>query len=366
LVESGWEVTMFTAAYDGSVAEETIRGVRVVRAGGRYTVYPRAALAYLTGRLGKPDVLIDVHNGFPFFARIWTRRPVVVLLHHLHREQWPMVFGPLRARLGWWIESRLSVIVHRSCTYLTVSNASRNALIACGIDEERVAVVQNGVDDSLSGSVPPESATPIIAALGRLVPHKRIEHLIDAVAVLRHELPSLRLEVAGVGYRLEDLQAYALAEGMSDRVVFHGYVDEVTKRDLLARAWVLGLPSIREGWGLVIMEAAVLGTPAVAYRAAGGTADAIVDGVTGLLADSQPDLVESIGRIIQDEGLRRRLGEAARERALAYSWDSTVAGIEKLLLENLEGFPSAGRKPRAAGRRRPGMGPDSGPGRSWR
>src|SRR5215204_1484079 len=81
LAAQGRPVTLFCAAHPGAPATERVGGVRVVRRGGRLTVYLHAWWAHLTGRLGRHDVVVDVQNGLPFFSVLWGRRPVVVLVH---------------------------------------------------------------------------------------------------------------------------------------------------------------------------------------------------------------------------------------------------------------------------------------------
>src|SRR5262245_10241657 len=108
LAAQGRPVTVFCAAHPGAPASERVGEVRVVRRGGRLTVYLHAWWAHLTGRLGGHEVVVDVQNGMPFFTALWCRRPVVVLVHHVHREQWRVVLPPLQARVGWWVESRLA------------------------------------------------------------------------------------------------------------------------------------------------------------------------------------------------------------------------------------------------------------------
>jgi hypothetical protein len=69
--------------------------------------------------------VVDVQNGIPFFARLVAGAPVVVLVHHVHREQWHVVFGRMLAGLGWWMESRTAPRVHRGCQYIAVSGVTR-------------------------------------------------------------------------------------------------------------------------------------------------------------------------------------------------------------------------------------------------
>ena len=134
LVGRGHQVTLFCAAHPGAPDEELLTtGVRVVRAGDRLSVYPRGAVEFWRRRLGDPDVIVDVQNGVPFFSRLWSRRPVVVLCHHVHREQWPIVLGPRMAALGWWLESVVAPRVQRGLRYVTVSEASRAELVGLGV-----------------------------------------------------------------------------------------------------------------------------------------------------------------------------------------------------------------------------------------
>ena len=117
LAALGHEVTACAARYPGSRADETRRGVRVVRRGGRFGVYPRV-LSWLFQHRGEFDVVVDVQNGLPFWTPV-LGLPVVNVTHHVHREQWPEVFGPVRARLGWRLESGLAPRVYRHSEYFT-------------------------------------------------------------------------------------------------------------------------------------------------------------------------------------------------------------------------------------------------------
>src|SRR5918994_2705544 len=101
LAAQGRPVTLFCAAHPGAPATERVGGIRVVRRGGRLTVYLHAWWAHLTGRLGGHDVVVDVQNGMPFLSALWCRRPLVVLVHHVHREQWRGGMPAPPARGGW-------------------------------------------------------------------------------------------------------------------------------------------------------------------------------------------------------------------------------------------------------------------------
>ena len=330
LASRGHVVTVFCADHGGAPRDELRDGVRFVRRGGRTTVYLRGLLALRSGRLGRPDVVVDVQNGMPFLSPLVTRRPVVNVVHHVHREQWPVVFGPVMSRLGWWIESRLAPKVYRRSRYVVVSDVTAREVVELGVGADRVQVVHNGSDPARPTGEG-RSATPLVTVLGRLVPHKRVELALRAVAELRAELPELRLVVMGQGWWDENLRQAAAELGVEDAVDFLGFVDEDAKHALLTRSWVLAQPSLKEGWGLSVVEAASHGTPAVAFADAGGLADSIRNGETGLLVGSPEEFVQALRRLLVDEVLRARLGHEARAHAADYTWEGAISSFAGLL-----------------------------------
>ena len=325
-------------------SEVTDAGVRVSRGGGRFTVYPRALGAILAGRFGlgplgalrRPDVVVDTQNGVPFFSRLVTRAPVVVLVHHIHREQWP-VAGWLVARIGWWIESWLSPRVHARGQYVTVSLPSADELAGLGVDPARIAVVRNGLDPLPEGVVPGGPGTragaPRLVVLSRLVPHKHVEDALDVTAALRDRHPGLVLDVIGSGWWADRLGEHAAELGLVDdgSVVFHGHVDEAEKHRILSHAWVHLMPSRKEGWGLAVSEAAQHGVTTIGYHHAAGLRDSIDDGGTGLLVDGVEAMTAATDRLLGDHDLRVRLGEAARIKAAGLSWPATGAAMGRVL-----------------------------------
>ncbi|MGZ6791511.1 MAG: glycosyltransferase family 4 protein [Mycobacteriales bacterium] len=344
LVARGHEVTVLTARYPGAGREERRDGYRVLRAGGRFTVYLRALLRLLLRRTGPFDVVVDIQNGTPFFARLVTRRPVVVLCHHVHREQWGIVFGGSRlgrllARVGWWVESELAPRVQRGCRYVTVSEVSRRELEALGVRPEALTVVHNGTPDPLPGGRRAE--VPEVLVLGRVVPHKRVEHAVRAVAALREELPDVRLTVVGQGWWSDEVLVEVERCGVADRVELVGHVSEERKHQLLARAWVLATPSVMEGWGLCVVEAASHGTPSVAYRSAGGLAESVLDGLTGLLADDdEAAFTAALRRMLTDTALREAMGRAGTLHSRRFTHDASVEAFERVLVDAV-GAPAA-------------------------
>jgi glycosyltransferase involved in cell wall biosynthesis len=333
LAAAGLDVSLFCAAHGRAPAEETLRGVRIVRRGGRLSVYPRALLYVLRHR---PRLVVDVQNGLPFGSTLVTRRPVVVLVHHVHREQWPIVFGRLGGAIGWWVESVLAPRLYRRSRYVTVSTATAEELGGLGVAAERLSVIRNGTEPVPPSFVPP-SAEPRLAVLGRLVPHKRVEHAIEVVARLRDRWPGLRLSVVGEGWWEEELRAHAEKFGVAGIVDFHGYLDEQRKHEELARSWVHLCPSVKEGWGLVVTEAGAHRVPTVGYRSAGGLRESVVDGRTGVLVDDLDEMTEAVDRLLADPAARGRMGAAAADHAAAYNWPASVSGFAGVLSAAVRG-----------------------------
>ncbi len=336
LVERGARVTILCAAHAAAPPDETISGVRYLRRGTKMTVYKEGVSALIRHELGRVDVVVDVQNGLPFFTRAATRRPVVVLVHHVHREQWPVVYPGLSGRVGWWIERSLAPRLYRRCQYVAVSRATRGELVDLGVDRERIAVVHNGTDPVVPVGVG-KAPHPMIAVVGRLVPHKQVEHAIDAALALRAEHPDLRLHVVGSGWWEAELHAYAVERGAGDTVVFEGHVDERRKHEVYEQAWLLALPSLKEGWGLVVGEAGMHRTPAVAYRSAGGTRESVGDGRSGLLVDDQSEFAATLRRLVDDRDERVRLGTGAEAMSHQFTWGHAQESFAHIVASALRG-----------------------------
>ena len=330
LAAQGHDVTVVCAAHERAHRDEIRNGVRFRRRGGRLTVYPHG-LGYLLGRSGRRnDIVVDVQNGLPFFSGLVRRGGTVTLVHHVHREQWQIIYPGWRGHLGWWLESRVAPRVFGG-RYVTVSAASRADLLGLGIAEDRIDVVHNGLDIPNPSHTVARNPNPTICVLGRLVPHKQVEHALQVAARIRPSAPQLRVEVVGDGWWRSHLERRAAELGVADIVRLHGQVDDAERGRILDRSWVLLAPSVKEGWGIAIMEAAARGVPAVAYRSAGGVTESIVDGETGTLADDIDGLAKATDELLSDRALRQRLGDAAQARATTFDWDQAGRRFAQVL-----------------------------------
>jgi glycosyltransferase involved in cell wall biosynthesis len=293
------------------------RGYQVIRSGGTYTQFLRAP-AHYRRRLRDCDLLVEVCNGMPFFAPLWSRRPMVCLVNHVHTELWDVRLPRPFSTVGRYAESALMPWAHRDNLFLTVSGSTAAALAAIGVGEDRIRVVCNGVEQPQP--LTPRSKEPLFLALGRLTDYKRMELLLRLWERVRHVVGG-QLVIAGDGPERGRLESMA-----GPGVVVTGRVSEEEKHRLLCSAWMLLHPAMIEGWGIVIAEAAIRGTPGVGFDVP-GLRDSVIDGETGLLVRSEGQFASAWASLALDHRKREALGRAARERALRLHWSAAVEGF---------------------------------------
>jgi glycosyltransferase involved in cell wall biosynthesis len=323
--QAGLDIVHRTSAAVGQPATARRHGYDVVRRGSRYNVFPRAITREITGRY---DAIVEIWNGVPWFSPIWRRRPGITFLHHVHGPMWNQILpGPL-ASFGRTLEARIAPPFYRRGLTVTPSDATRDELLELGFHRDRVVAVPNGIDPMFTPGGPKSSA-PSIVAVGRLAPVKRFDLLLDAVAVARRQVPDLVLTIVGDGPEREHLRAHADTLDGSGWVRWAGRVGQADLVELYRRAWIVASASLAEGWGLSLTEGAGCGTPAVATDIRGHRSS-VVDGVTGVLA-SPLELSTALVRVLTDDALRLRLGQAALERARTLTWDASALGIIRVL-----------------------------------
>jgi glycosyltransferase involved in cell wall biosynthesis len=329
---AGLDVTFRTSAVPGGPAALTRDGYRVLRQAGRYAVFPGAAWEGLRMGHRPGDALVEIWNGMPFLSPLWYRGPRVVFLHHVHAEMWGMVLPPTLARLGDTVERRIAPRFYRSSRIVTLSESSRREITGMlGLPPDRVTVAPPGVDDRYAPGGQ-RAATPLVVAVGRLVPVKRFDALLRALAAVKRDHPDLQAVVIGEGYERPALEALRDELGATEWVRMPGRVDDEELVSWYRRAWVVASSSQREGWGMTLTEAAACGTPAVATRIA-GHADAVLDWESGLLVDDVGGLAGALGRVLGDEVLRSRLSKGALARARWFTWGATARRALEALAE---------------------------------
>jgi len=296
------------------------RGYRVIRSGGTYTQFLRAPVTYWR-RLRDADLVVEVCNGMPFLSPLWCRRPLICLVNHVHTELWRLRFpGPVAAA-GRFAESKLMPRAHRDNLFLTVSDSTAGALREIGVGADRIRQICNGVvqPDPLT----PRSPQPMFLALGRLTDYKRVDLLLKLWSRVRPVVGGT-LVIAGDGPERARIEALAGPD-----VIVTGRVTEEEKHRLLCAAWLLLHPALIEGWGIVVAEAAIRGTPAVGFDVP-GLRDSVVNGQTGLLVRSEGEFASAWASLALNHQARKAMGRAARERAERLHWSLAVEGFARV------------------------------------
>jgi len=332
--DAGIDVRVWTSRVDGAAREIHRNGYTVNRRAGRYAVFPRTGVAGFRRKIGTGDAVVEIWNGMPFFSPVWSRAPRIVFLHHVHGEMWDMVLTPRLARLGRTLESRLAPPFYRRSEIVTLSDSAKADLVRrLGHPAERVAVVPPGVDPRFTpaGSLSP---TPLVVAVGRLVPVKRFDQFIGAMLALKADQPELEAEIIGEGYERPALEELVAEAGAGDWLTLPGRVPEAELIDAYRRAWVVVSTSSHEGWGMTLTEAAACGTPAVATRIPGHE-DAIVDNESGFLVSTGAELVDATSSILANPMLRRRLSQGAMRRAEEMTWERTAEAALSTLADQV-------------------------------
>jgi glycosyltransferase involved in cell wall biosynthesis len=316
-VAGGHRVTIFCAVVAELPEREIVHGVEIVRRGSRFSVYREARRFWSSEGPGNYDVVVDCINTKPFAASRFVKHvPVVAFAHQVAREVWWYEAPFPAALVGRFVLEPMWLRGYRDVPVLTVSDSSRRSLERYGV--RKVTVVPEGIDPPDRHCTYKKCSVPTLAFCGRLVRSKRPAHAIAAFAAVRRELPDARLVVIGSGPLEQRLRAHA-PEG----VTFTGRISDADKQRVVAQAHALLVTSVREGWGLVVSEAAALGTPAVAYDVAG-----LRDSVTA----AQGRLSRPNPRSLADEilaALPRWIVEAPTPLPLggAASWDHVASAV---------------------------------------
>ena len=322
LVQRGHEVFWFANDFPGALKEEKLGGISYVRSGGRGTSVWKAIRWY---RQQKPfDLVIDQHHGIPWYAPWWCNTNCIAYIHEVLGPIWSVFYSPPLSMVGRWQESWTHRL-YRKIPFWVPSESTRTCLLARGVQE--VHVFPNGVDTLPVTELAdkPLSRPLRLVVVSRLAPNKRIDHALRVVQLLNARQLETKLTVVGGGECEAQLKLLASRLGISDHVIFTGSLKEGEKNAQLKQAHFLIHTSVREGWGLNVLEANALGTPAVVYPV-GGLVDSTVHGETGIVSatetpESLADCLTEIARL-PDTYVRYRTN--AWERSKTFQWDQVL------------------------------------------
>ena len=368
-------------------AEETVRGIRVVRVapsglgpGRKYRMVVPAVRAVRRLR-GAYDVLVVRGTrllGLPGLVAARAAGRPVVLQAELNGEMtgevytWgkPWAQAPLGRAVRGAARLRNSLL-RDADAFVAMSRRIAAEFEAAGVEPDRIALIPHGVDlthfrpasrderEALRARLRLPAGACVITYSGRLLRGKGLEDLVAAFARVAPQVPDAHLLVvgSGAGQSLsieEALRAAVTRAGLDARVTFTGRLDDVA--EALRAADVFAFPSLYEGLGISLVEAAATGLPAVGART-GGIVDVIEDGASGLLfgPGDVGALAAHLRALAGDGEARARMGARAREVALARFDQRSALSAYRALLSEVAGrgasWATRGTIPRSSGTR---------------
>jgi glycosyltransferase involved in cell wall biosynthesis len=293
----GHQVTIFGRAFEGSLPEERSEGVRIVRRGGRFSVYPAARRWVNSQPVGSFDLIFESVSTRPFFAPQFSDAPTVTLFHQTATEIWnyevPFPFN----LLGRYLLEPRWLRKYKTSYILTHSKSTADDLRGHGL--RNVHIVQIGTTVPKMPHAETKETIPTLIFVGRMAANKRPDHAIEAYRLIRQQIPECRLWMVGNGPMLDKLQSQT-GEGIH----FFGKVDQLEKFRLLSRAHALLATSVREGWGLMVTEAAAMGTLPIGYDVA-GLRDSITAAKGILVEQDVQRLASAVAGAIETEAVLR-------------------------------------------------------------
>lgn len=337
-VKAGHSVILFTSSFKGAKSEEEIDGVHVMRRGGQILgVHLHAMWWYLFSNHPKFDMVVDEIHGIPFFTPLFVKIPKLVFIHEVAKEvwklnPWPSPFNLLPAVLGTLFEPLIFKFFYKNIPFMTVSQSTKQDLIDWQIPQENITVVHNGFNNP-NYPIGKKQMIKTVIYLGALSKDKGVEDALDTFKNLAQIKKNIQFWVVGKGesHYLDFLKNKTKLLGIDKFTKFFGFVSEKEKYELLSQAHILINPSIREGWGFVVIEAASQGTPTVAYNVA-GLKDSVLDGKTGLLCDPNPtSCAQEIKYLFDNESIYISLTKNCRKWSQKFSWKESVKESLKLL-----------------------------------
>jgi glycosyltransferase involved in cell wall biosynthesis len=325
LAKMGHHMTLFCPLTPNLLKREEIDGVEIIRNGGKYSIYRKAKEFFRKNR-DNYDFVIDEINAKPFLSPdIIGDKPILALFHQLIHKEWFLeVPFPLSYICYYYLENKW-LSNYKDIPTATVSRSSEQDLKKFGF--KRVFVVPMGLSVKPIETIQEKEHDPTVVFIGRLKRHKLPDHAIQAFSIIKQRLPDSKMWVIGDGPMLKKLKKTNVRD-----VVFYGHIENSLKYDLLRKAHLVLVPSVRGGWGLVVTESNAMGTPVVAYDVP-GLRDSVVDGKTGILVkeNSVQDLAQAAISLLNDRSVLKRYSSEALTYSKNFSWDKTAAEFDKII-----------------------------------
>ncbi|MCL4418684.1 glycosyltransferase family 4 protein [Patescibacteria group bacterium] len=341
LIKAGHNVYFFTRIFPGCLKEETIDGVRIIRRGGKLSVYFYAYLYYRNSKI-KFDRVIDMINTIAWQTPLYVPKSKRIgYLNQLAREVFFHELPRPLSNLAFLLEG-FQYLSYKKTQFLCYSNSTKQDLVSLGISEKKISLFPIGIDHARYVKKGEKSRYPLFVFVGRIGKMKRVDVCVKAMGKVAKKYSASKLFIIGNGPEEDRLETLVKSLRISENISFinknNFFIDKVKKDikvELMQRAWALLLPSVKEGWGLVVTEAGICGTPSIVSNVT-GLKDSVVGEKTGIILSEYPtemELSSAMIRIIEDEKLREKLSKEAILYAKTFTWDRCYREFERHLFQ---------------------------------
>lgn len=341
LVRDGHSVTIFSREFDNCELEKIIDGVRLVRRGSRLSVYPHAFF-YHQSLKKKPDLVVDMVNTLSWQTPLYIpQKRRIAYVNQLAKEVLYYEFESPLSQIAYFLE-RFQYLTYRNTKFVCYSKSTKLDLESFGINSKSISVFPLGLDHRRYFPKGEKSKTPLFVFVARLVKMKRADLCINAMRKIVMRYPKAQLMIVGRGPEEDRLQERVKRLKLEKNIKFvlkDGFFIDQNPKDLKVRfmreAWALLLPSVKEGWGMVVTEAAACGTPAIVSGVT-GLLDSVVENKTGLVLSKDPsadDLSKAMKKIILDKEFRETLSKNALTWGNKFSWDKSYKEFKNILFQ---------------------------------
>ncbi len=338
-VEKGNTVTWVASGFTNSQSQEMLKGVKIVRVGNSLTVH-LLAFFYFISHHSAIDIVIDEIHGIPFFTPLYVRKPKIAFIHEVAAEIWDYMYPFPVNRIGKSIE-RLYFIFYKKIPFWVVAPSIVEELGKYGIARKNCHIILNSITNKTLTNLPNKESNPTYIFVSRLVKMKGIEEIIKAFGFIHKENEKANLWIVGSGDKnyISQLREMIYQYNIDEKVVLFGNVSQEKKLDLLQRAHIILHASIKEGWGLVIIEAASQGTPAVVYDVS-GLRDSVKNNQTGIvLSENSPqEMAKQAMMLLQDKKRYANLQKDCLLWSKSLTWEKatekSLALLNKVYEEN--------------------------------
>lgn len=271
--------------------------------------------------------IIDV-SAFPYFscftvkfASFLRRTPMVITWHEVWGDYWYEYLGA-KGFFGKLVEFMASKITSRA---IAVSALTKRNLQTLGVRGESISIVPNGIDSKKIAEITPSPYKCDLIFIGRLIREKNLGVLLSAMSYVKEALPDVKCRIIGDGPEKERLVKLAEELGFMDNVSFFGFIDYDEAISRIKSSKTLVLPSTREGFGMVVIEAFACGVPVITVNAPRNAACELVSAKTGFVVNLDArELGNAIITLIGNNLLREKMAESAKDAVKEYDWDNIV------------------------------------------